>query len=141
MQSHLARLLTVGDVETKRSDRRSHPRADAVADDERRFGDLIECIAGVDECRDTPGLIDPSRCFEAADDIVTRGNGCFAVFHAQALKSVTANGCVAPGAKQERGRNFLPRRAEYAAAFETCGQLVVASDRIPVAEAGDNAAK
>src|ERR1700747_2020848 len=119
MQAHLTRLLTVGDIETKGPDWRTHAGADTVTDDETRCRDLVECVAGIDESCDAPRLIDPARRLDAADDIVASGDGCFPVFHAETLISVAAHRRIAAGAKQQRRRYFLPRCAEYTASLQT----------------------
>src|SRR4051812_43826639 len=110
METHLPRLLAICDVEAEWTDRRPHARADAITDDEAGLGNLVECIAGVNERRNAPVLIDPARPFHAADDIVAPGNGRFAVFDTEAFETIAAHRCVAAGAEQQSRWHLLARR-------------------------------
>src|SRR5947207_8813452 len=131
MQAYLPRLLAVRDVESEWTDRRAHARTDTIPDDERRRGNFIERIAGVDEGRNAPGLIDPACRFEAAHHIVTARHRCVAVLDAEAFESITAHRGIAASAPQQRRWHFLARCAEHTTRLQARRELIIAADRIP----------
>src|SRR6476660_1237635 len=65
MQTYLPRLLAVREIETERTARCAHARADAVTDGGPPLRRIVERIARIDERRDAPGLADPPCEFDA----------------------------------------------------------------------------
>src|SRR5579864_6327062 len=139
VQPHFARLLAVRDVEPERADRRLHARADAVALRQPEMRQRVERIARVDECGDSPVIVDPARRLDARDGVVAHGEDRVTLLQAKAFERVAAYGRIAARAEQELGRYVVAIACDHGARFGARGERPLSVDRLPVRVADDRA--
>src|SRR5437868_9865103 len=125
MQAPVVVQRAVREVGPDRSDRRAKAGTDTVAGGEIGANARVPGVARVDEGSHAPGLADPARVLDAADEEASSADDGARLRHADALERIAAHRLVAAGAEEEGARNPGARLRAHGTRLPAEQQVVV----------------